>query len=214
MKRINFDKSANAATFKRLAIAKQFAVSGERGLKGYAAVWDKISAFTGGEFALFPKGSAVLPTYQVRCLYNHNDDYTLAVESNGSLVVAQDDVGVSVNATLDDTFIDNFVYTKVSKGTIGGMSVGIYPITTHIERRVVSNEDAATNAELVDYIGDEIAVTVYDQWLLDEVTFTANPAFPQTTAEIFARNEGAKAKEWENNDNYLWQIELTAVELD
>lgn len=159
------------------------------GVRGYVAVWNVLSSDKGGYFVLLPPNSVVFPNYEIVLMYNHNEDYILACESNGSLRVSVDDYGVLIEATLDNTFIDEYVKTKVGNQTIKGMSFGCFPITSHFEKRTITEIDASGNPLLAEYIGQTVDVEVYDSWLLDETTITALPSFPQSSVSTFNKLE-------------------------
>src|SRR5690349_18736250 len=102
MKRITFDKQQNKERFKRFETAIKFSVDAEsNGVKGYAAIWNVLSTDRGGYLALFSSDSAIFPTYPITLQYNHNDDWLLATEANGTLTVGTDETGISIVATLD-----------------------------------------------------------------------------------------------------------------
>lgn len=216
MERINFNKEEHKANFQRFAASpknNKFAVGEDgRTVSGYVAVWDVLSGDRGGYLALFPKDSAVLPTYPITVQWNHNDDYVLATEDNASAVITIDEYGVLVTAKLEDTYIDNYVLTKIKSGVIKGMSVGMYSLVTHREQREVTSADADGNPELIPYIGKTVSIEVYDKWVLDEATITGRPAFPQTDIGIAAppnfskKEEGVKGAELEEVNKYLTEI--------
>src|SRR4051812_47184336 len=141
MQRINFDKTAKREAFRRLSVPLNFSVEdGEGGkkLKGYAAVWDVLSGDRGGYYAVFPQGSMVLPDYPVTFQLNHNSDFLIATEANGTLTLSVDATGLAIEAQLDDTYIDTYLATKVARRTIAGMSLGMYALKLHREKYVVT----------------------------------------------------------------------------
>ena len=194
MKRIEFNKTTNAASFKRIEFEAELSVEGTR-VRGYATKWNKLSGDRGGFLALFPPGSMRLPTYEITCQYNHDDNWLLASENAEAcpLVVGEDDMGVPIEAVLGDTFLDHYVVSKIKAGVIKGMSLGMYALKLHREERVVTAEDAAENAELLPLVGQTVEVEVYDEWLLDEVTITGRPALPQTSVEIATKRPSMSA---------------------
>src|ERR1700722_1202273 len=187
MQKINFDKQANADKFKRLPLKLSVNKDNGNQLSGYVVVWDVLSTDRGGYYGLFPKGSMVLPTYPITMLYNPNDNWLLVTEHQYSLSVGEGDHGVPIGGTLEDTFIEQFVKTKMVSGVIKGMSVGMYALQFHNEMRVVTPQDAAGNTELIPLIGQTVEVEVYDQWLIDEVTITGRPSLPQTDIALLAK---------------------------
>jgi phage head maturation protease len=191
MERINFDRKSVEQV--RFAVPLNLTVDPTRKVQGYAAVWDVIGSQP-GEFPIFPLGSCVLPNYAVVLMYNHNSDWQLATEDNNSLTLSSDAHGLKIVGQLDQTFIEDFVVAKLGNGTIRGMSLGMYPVKSHKEQRLIGDADVTGNSELRPLLGQTITVTVYDRWLLDEVTITGKPVFPQTSVANFARAED-KAKE-------------------
>lgn len=215
MKRINFDKQANKELFKRITfneVENQEADNSARTLKGYVAKWNVLSTDRGGYFVALPPNSMVLPNYPVTLQFNHNSDYILATEANGTLSIETNDIGVSINANLDDTYIDNYVLTKVKRKTIKGMSFGTYVLSSHTETRVITPEDAVGNSELAQFVGKEATIEVYDQWLLDEATITGVPSFPQTSIEAFEK--GIEENQHVDNDIYEIEAEITGLSIE
>lgn len=195
MDRIKFDKEANKAKFKKLTV-ERFAVKEgtELTLSGYCVVFNVLSTDRGGYVVSIPPGSMKLPDYDVVALYNHDDSHILGRVSNGSLSFSEDATGLLVTITLADTQYNRDLYAQVQRQDIKGMSFGAYPLKTRAEKRTITEADVAPDSGLTAYIGKELDVEHYEEWLLDEVTVTGLPAFPQTTLEV-ADSKPAEPKE-------------------
>ena len=217
MERIHFDKTKHDKQ-RREAFSGNFTADGNS-VKGYAAVWDVPSCDRGGFYVLFPQGSMVLPDYDVRLLYNHDDNLIMGRESNDSLIVASDSIGVTIDGRLDDTYLDDFVLKRINRKDINGMSVGLYVLKSHTDERVISVEDVKGNPSLTDMLGETVTVEIYDQWLMDECSICPNPAFPQTNIESYSRTQEPKQEEKRNKivsqlANYAREVELLSLTLE
>lgn len=220
IKRLNFNKH----THKQLQYFRDFdnedfESQEENGFKirGYAVVYDRLSGLglcgQCGTATLFKPNSLQLPNYNVNLYYNHDPAHILATEGNG-LIFKQDDKGVYFEADIsDDTYIDQFVREKIKGGKIKGMSFGawIEGETEQVEQMFISEEHVKDNQELADFLGQTIDVQVVNGFILDELTITAIPHFPQASLEQFTKDKGNQTSIKEI-DNYL--IELQLMELD
>jgi HK97 family phage prohead protease len=218
MKRITFNKGTDKSAFRRLELKAPLTfASADNGtaIRGYAAVWDALTGDRGGFYEVFAKGSMRLPHYPVVLLYNHNEDYLLASEQNDTLKFSEDAQGIALTATLDKTFIEDYIVAKMKKGTIKGMSIGMYAMKSHKATYTVTEADGKGNSELANLVGKSVDVLIHDEWLLDELTITGRPAFPQTSIETFSRdNEGKSKEKDESIDSYIWEAHLRGFPLD
>ena len=99
---------------------------GTRILKGYAAVFNKLSEDLGGFREKIKPGAfkKALKDSDVRMLYNHNSDYVLGRESNDTLTLKEDEKGLLVRAIPPEWA--SWIVESVERGDIDKMSFGFW----------------------------------------------------------------------------------------
>lgn len=107
----------------------RFDESRPRRLSGYAVIWGARSVDLGGFVEQFAKGafrsSLADPSTDVRALINHNQGQIIARQSAGTLILREDDIGLSFEIPeVPDTTYGNDLLTNVRNGNITGMSFG------------------------------------------------------------------------------------------
>jgi HK97 family phage prohead protease len=135
-------------------------------LAGYAIVFNVLSSDRGGYKVRLMPGSAKFAP-EVHALWHHEYRDVLATNRNGTLRIFEDGVGVRVEIDLPDTSAGRDVAELVRTGRVRGMSFGM--VDSPKGEEVTENGEKILNAR--DYV-------------VDEVTVTAIPAFAQATIGI------------------------------
>lgn len=226
MEVIKFDKQINKEKFKRVETPTTFSslVSEDGGLVigGYFVVFNKVSTMRFREdgsryLCIFPPNSMVLPDYDVVAYYNHNDDIILGRMSNGRLTISVDAIGCYSKISMTDTQKNRDYYKQVEARDLKGQSFGMYEIETRYETRVLRAEEVDPDTGLAQFVGEEFEFEIYDKWLLDEVTVTGRPAFPQSTLETFAKDAPTSGEivgvEEKEKGESLWKDEIEVLRL-
>ena len=142
---------------------------GYRWLDGRAIVFGEKSRFMGFYEVISPGVQIDYPdTMDVRALYNHNSDYIMGRQANGSLMLNRRMDGLHVSIRVPDTTYGRDVAALVAEGTLRGMSFGF-----------------ATQREWESYDAPSNTFTV-NRMVLHETSIVGNPAYPDTT--IMARD--------------------------
>jgi HK97 family phage prohead protease len=137
-------------------------------IQGYAAVFDKPSLDLGGFTERIAQGAFTNTladsTNDVLALWAHDWSMPLGRRSAGTLKLIQDEVGLSVEITPNDTTWSRDAVASLKAGNVRGMSFGF----------VVDAEswDYETKTRTID------AITLY------EVSLVANPAYPDTAVSV------------------------------
>jgi len=155
---------------------------GSRTVKGYAVVFDSPTNIGGYFIETIAKGAftETLRSADVIALYHHDRARVIGRSSIGTLRLAEDDRGLSVEIDLPETTDGQDLYVLIKRGDVSGMSFGF-----------------CTTKEEWDETGDLPKRTVL-QVELYEVTVTAFPAYSDT--EIAMRSlESARAERREHN---------------
>lgn len=140
-------------------------------LVGYAAVFNSLSADLGGFKERLVKGAfrgAVANGIDVRALVDHDSTKLLGRTSNGTLRIAEDEVGLRVEIDMPPTTYANDVMALVNRRDVKGMSFG-FRVPNGGQRFV--KEGGQTIREL----------TAVD---LKEVTVTSRPAYDATSVYV------------------------------
>ena len=143
--------------------------NGKKMVRGYAAVWDKLSVPIYGMFKEKIRSGAFtdsLKSNNVRALWNHNSDYVLGSTRSKTLNLKEDDKGLRFELELPDTSTGRDAFVTISRGDVEGMSFGFIP------RKVEWDEKDPKN----------VVRTLIDVDLR-EVSPTAFPAYPQTSVK-------------------------------
>lgn len=135
-------------------------------LVGYAIVFGATSA--DDRKARVTKDTRInfIDTGPVFAFYSHDSKDVLGSTGNGTLRLNADAYGLRVEIDPPDTSYARDVCELVEDGYVRGMSFGMFPVKSHTVRE-----------------GGE-TVTVYDEIIVDEVTITCIPAFPETSIGI------------------------------
>lgn len=139
----------------------------QRTIAGYASVFDSPADL--GEFREIVRPGAFRSTLQsgnnVRALYDHDSKALLGTTRAGTLTLREDAKGLAFTLEVPNTSHGNDVLELVKRGDIQGCSFGF-----HVRSDNWTAGDKFTR-ELLDVD-------------LSEITLTANPAYPSTTAAL------------------------------
>jgi len=143
-------------------------------LVGYSAVFDQFSDDLGGFKEIIRKGTFARTIIEddVRALFNHDEDYVIGRNRNGTLKLEEDDHGLKVEIIPPDTQFAKDLMTLIERGDINQMSFGF------ITRKDQWDETDPNN----------IVRTLLDVQLWD-VSPVTYPAFKQTSIGVRTAEE-------------------------
>ena len=142
---------------------------GKNRLRGYAAMFDRMSENLGGFRERIQRGAfqrSLDEGADVRSLWNHNSQYVLGRTRSGTLKLTEDEDGLRVDIDPPDTAWARDLMTSVERGDVNQMSFGF---------RVRVDGDKWDEDE-----EGRIIRTLMDVELL-EVSPVTFPAYPDTT---------------------------------
>ena len=157
---------------------------GTKVLEGYAAVFDSLSEDLGGFREKIARGAfkGALKDSDARMLYNHNDDYPLARQSNGSLELKEDKKGLYVRAKMPKWA--DWIVESIELGNVDKMSFGFWV-----------GEDVWEH--------DENIRTITRVAELVEVSPVVFPAYPATNIDVALRSLEESKKSTEEGEPKL-----------
>jgi uncharacterized protein len=143
-------------------------------IEGYSAVFDQLSDDLGGFREKIAKGAFAksITEDDVRALFNHDSNYVLGRNKNGTLKLVEDDHGLKVEIEPPDTQFANDLLKQIERGDINQMSFGF-----------------VTRADEWDDKDKEIPIRTLrdvELWDVSPVTF---PAYPQTSVSVKSADE-------------------------
>jgi HK97 family phage prohead protease len=140
---------------------------------GYAAMFDVLSENLEGFREKIQPGAFAksIVADDVRCLFNHDTNYVLGRNTNGTLILEEDDVGLKITVTPPDTQFAKDLVTLVERGDITQMSFGF-----------------VTNVEEWDTSGEEIIRTLIELKLYD-VSLVVYPYYKTTIVGVRSSKE-------------------------
>jgi HK97 family phage prohead protease len=171
---------------RSLALAQcSLRVEGESAgrIVGYAVRYNQISdeLWPGGPREKFLPGaftSHLATKPDIRALRSHDADLILGRTAAGTLKITEDADGIAFELDPPDTQYARDLLVSIKRGDIRGMSFGFSSPSETVERHGAGR------------------LYVVDRATLHEITFTAFPAYPQTSVELRAKRE-RDAAEWE-----------------
>lgn len=101
--------------------------SGPATLRGYAAVFETLSAVIWGFREKIAPGAfadGLAAGDDVRALWNHNTDYVLGRTKNGTLSLSEDETGLAFELTPPETQLARDLVASVARGDVDQMSFG------------------------------------------------------------------------------------------
>jgi hypothetical protein len=93
---------------------------------GYSAVFNQLSVDLGGFREKINPGTFAQTIMEddIRALFNHDENYVIGRNTNGTLTLSEDEHGLSSIIIPEDTYIDQYLIKKIKRGDIDGMSFG------------------------------------------------------------------------------------------
>lgn len=93
---------------------------------GYSAVFNQLSPNLEGFREKIDPGTFAQSILEddIRSLFNHDQNYVLGRNTNGTLTLTEDEHGLRAVNLLEDTYIDHYLIKKIKRGDITGMSFG------------------------------------------------------------------------------------------
>lgn len=141
-------------------------------ITGYAAVFNQLSDDLGGFRERIAPGAfaAALTRSDVRALFNHDPNFVLGRVSAGTLVLREDETGLTVEITPPDSqTVRDLVLAPMARGDINQQSFGF-----------------TTRQDRWDKIAGEWQRTLLEIGELFDVSPVTFPAYPQTDAALRA----------------------------
>lgn len=155
------------------------AIADEKGLRhitGYAAVFNSLSEDLGGFREKIEPGAfrKTINADDIRALWNHDDNYVLARNISGSLLLSEDQRGLKFDIIPPDAQWARDLMVSIERGDIDQMSFGF---------RTISDKWETINSEEIRTL---IEVKLFD---VSPVTF---PAYPDTEVGLRGLEEYRK----------------------
>lgn len=119
---------------------------------GHAAVFNKLSEDLGGFREKIEPGAfkKTIKNSDIRALKNHNSDYVLGRNKNGTLKLKEDEIGLYSEIIPPGTQWANDFLVSIDRGDITGMSFGFRTITDNWEIKDKENIRTLLEAEVYD----------------------------------------------------------------
>lgn len=148
-------------------------------IRGYAAVFDKKSEDLGGFREDIKPGAfaETLKKADVRALFNHDPNYVLGRNKSGTLSLAEDEKGLSIDIDPPDTQFARDLMVSINRGDINQMSFGF-----------ITKKDSWENLD-----DDSKRLRHLEEVELLDVSPVTFPAYPQTSVAV--RNYVQEIKE-------------------
>lgn len=134
MNQVNRQK--NIRDFKtKFMITRDEQTPEERVIEGYFALYESETELWEGSYEIITKGAFdnTLTKNDIRALWNHNTQYVLGRNKNGSLQLRADDKGLFAIITLPNTQYAQDLYELVQRGDIDQASFGFNIIDEDLE---------------------------------------------------------------------------------
>jgi HK97 family phage prohead protease len=168
---------------------------GQAAIKGYAAVFEKLSGKMWGFREKIQAGafaSSLISKRNIKALWNHNPDYPLGATKNETLTLEEDEKGLRFELVLPDTTWGKDALESIKRGDTDGVSFGFR-----------TKKDAWDETD-----PKNIVRTLVDVDLI-EISPTPFPAYPQTSVGVRSHQEIYESHMAERN-----QEEAGAGEID
>ena len=116
-------------------ITRDQETSDERVIEGYFALYESETELWAGSYEIISKGAfdSTLNKNDIRALWNHNTQYVLGRNRNGSLELKADDKGLFATIKLPKTQYAEDLYALVSRGDIDQASFGFNILDEELE---------------------------------------------------------------------------------
>lgn len=107
----------------------------ERTIEGYFALYESETELWAGSYEIISKGAFenTIQKNDIRALWNHNTQYVLGRNKNGSLELKADDKGLFATIKLPNTQYAEDLYSLVKRGDIDQASFGFNILDEELE---------------------------------------------------------------------------------
>lgn len=138
-------------------------------IKGYAAVFNKLSENLGGFFEKIDPGAFTnsISKDDIRALFNHDTNYILGRTKSGTLTLAEDEKGLSIEIDPPDTTYAHDLQESIKRGDISQMSFGFTVIK-----------------DMWEFMTGKDPVRTLQEVKLFDVSPVVFPAYPQTSVKV------------------------------
>jgi uncharacterized protein len=133
---IPVNREKNIRDFRTsFTITREQETPDERVIEGYFALYEQETELFAGSYEIINKGAfdSTLNKNDIRALWNHNTQYVLGRNKNGSLELKADDKGLFATIKLPNTQYANDLYELVSRGDIDQASFGFNILDEELE---------------------------------------------------------------------------------
>jgi uncharacterized protein len=136
---------------------------------GYAAVYDQLSEDLGGFKEKIRKGAFAnsIKKDDIKLLFNHDPNYVLGRNKNGTLKLEEDEHGLKIEATPPETSFAKDLMSLMERGDVDQMSFGF-----------IVNEDEWDTADRENPIRTLLDVELFD------TSVVVYPAYKQTSVNV------------------------------
>jgi HK97 family phage prohead protease len=159
-----------------------------RTIVGYAIKWGESSSDLGGFVETFRRGAFVqsLRTGDQLALWNHDVSHPLGRVSAGTLKLFEDSIGLGYSIDIPNTTTGRDAMESVRRGDVKGASV-----------RFRKPQDTWTDRQTREIIEAELV----------EISLTAMPAYPTSTASVRGEHDGAASGARSTVEPEPWRAE-------
>ena len=130
------DRQKNIRDFRtKFEITRDQQTPEERVIEGYFALYESETELWAGSYEIISKGAFdnTINANDIRALWNHNTQYVLGRNKNGSLELKADDKGLYATIKLPKTQYAEDLYSLVQRGDIDQASFGFNIIDEELE---------------------------------------------------------------------------------
>jgi len=134
--RIKVNREKNVRDFRtQFEITRDEQTPDERTIEGYFALYESETELWAGSYEIISKGAFenTIQKNDIRALWNHNTQYVLGRNKNGSLQLKADDKGLFATIKLPNTQYAEDLYSLVQRGDIDQASFGFNIIDEELE---------------------------------------------------------------------------------
>ena len=157
---------------------------------GYAAVYEQLSEDLGGFREKIKKGAFAnsIVTDDIKLLFNHDPNYVLGRNKNGTLKLEEDDYGSKIEAIPPDTSFAKDLINLLERGDIDQMSFGF-----------IVNKDEWDTTDKDNPIRTLLDVSLFD------TSVVVYPAYKQTVANV--RSVSEVLRDFQNRQKQELELE-------
>jgi HK97 family phage prohead protease len=134
--RIKVNRKKNFRDFRtKFEITRDEQTPDERVIEGYFALYESETELWAGSYEIISKGAFenTIQKNDIRALWNHNTQYVLGRNKNGSLQLKADDKGLFATIKLPNTQYAEDLYSLVQRGDIDQASFGFNILDEELE---------------------------------------------------------------------------------